>query len=188
MKYLYTPKQLHTLSRKCTVLLLDAFTKIYHARHQYPLIVKTSSDGINSYKLPSLGYEITDRHLPRSFVTSRKPFTAVLCDYIYCDRTNYNNCLDDCSVLACEHRYHKHCLQKCQSKCLICLDYLRIEIKKNVDALKESMMKRLNENEFINENNKNTVNDDLDNVETAMDDVAKMKNLLEHAKKLFFEL
>jgi hypothetical protein len=40
---------------------------------QYPLIVETSSDGINTYELPSLGYRITDRHLPRGFVTSRKP-------------------------------------------------------------------------------------------------------------------
>ena len=45
------------------------------------------------------------------------------------------------------------------------LDYLQVEIKKNVNALKESMTKRLNENEFIEniENIKNTV-DDLDNV------------------------
>ena len=54
MKYPYTPKQLHTLSRKCAVLLLDVFAKIHQARNQYPLITKTSSNGINSYKLPSL--------------------------------------------------------------------------------------------------------------------------------------
>ena len=54
MKYPYTPKQLHVLSRKCAVLLLDVFTKIYQARNQHPLITKTSSNGINSYKLPSL--------------------------------------------------------------------------------------------------------------------------------------
>ncbi|RIB12811.1 hypothetical protein C2G38_2199672 [Gigaspora rosea] len=32
-----------------------------------------SSNNIDTYKLSSLGYEITDRHLPRGFVTSRKP-------------------------------------------------------------------------------------------------------------------
>jgi hypothetical protein len=62
--------------------------KIYQTRHQYPLIVETSSDCINSYELPSLGYKITDRHLPRGFVTSRKPDTSVLCDFIYCDQMN----------------------------------------------------------------------------------------------------
>ena len=30
-KYPYTPKQLHMLSQKCAMLLLDAFTKIYQA-------------------------------------------------------------------------------------------------------------------------------------------------------------
>ena len=64
------------------------------------------------------------------------------------------------------------------------LDYLQVKIKKNVNTLKESMMKRLNENEFI-ENNKNTVDDDLGNVESATDDAATMEILLEHAKKRF---
>ena len=38
------------------------------------------------------------------------------------------------------------------------LDYLQVEIKKNVNTLKESMMKILNENQFI-ENNEYTVDD-----------------------------
>ena len=89
------------------------------------------------------GYEITDHHLPRGFVTSRKPSTNIFCDYVYCDCTNYTN-LNNCSVLACGHSHHNHCLQRCQSKCLICLDYLQVEIKKNVNTLKESMTKKLN--------------------------------------------
>src|SRR6185369_5679503 len=144
-------------------------------RNQYPLITETSSNGINSYNLPSLVYEITDRHLPRGFVTSGKPSIDIFCDYVYCDYTNYTD-LNNCSVLACRHGYHNHCLRRCQSKCLICLEYLQVEIKKNVNALKESMTKRLNENEFI-ENNENTVDDDLDNVEPITDDVAVMENL-----------
>ena len=48
------------------------------------------------------------------------------------------------------------------------------------------MTKRLNENEFI-ENNENTV-DDSGNVESATDDAATMEILLENAKKPFFEL
>jgi len=67
------------------------------------------------------------------------------------------------------------------------LDYLQVEVKKNVNALKESMMKRLNENEFI-ESNENTVDDDPDSVESATDDAATMEILLENAKKTFFEL
>ena len=92
---------------------------VYQAQNQYPLIIKTSSNGINSYKLPSLVYEITDCHLPRGFVTSRKPSTDIFCDYVYCDYTNTNYNLNNCSVLACGHGYHNHCLQRCQSKCLI---------------------------------------------------------------------
>ena len=64
---------------------------------------------------------------------------------------------------------------------------LQVEIKKNVNALKESMMKRLNKNEFI-ENNENAVDDDSGNVESATDDAAMMEILLENAKKTFFEL
>ena len=109
------------------------------------------------------------------FVTSRKPSTDIFCDYVYCDYTNSNfTNLNNCSVLACGHGYHNHCLQRCQSKCLICLDYLQFEIKKNVNALKESMTKRLNKNEFI-ETNENTVDDDPGNVESATDDAATME-------------
>ena len=46
------------------------------------------------------------------------------------------------------------------------------------------MMKILNENQFI-ENNENTFDDDLGNVESATDDAATKENLLEHAKKFF---
>ena len=40
---------------------------------------------------------------------------------------------------------------------------------KKMSTLKESMMKNINENEFI-ENNENTVDDDPGNVESATDD------------------
>ncbi|CAG8837824.1 10270_t:CDS:2 [Gigaspora margarita] len=60
--------QLNTLSQKCATKPLDIFAKIYQARHRYSSIIQTSSDGINTYKLPSLGYEIMDHHLPRGFV------------------------------------------------------------------------------------------------------------------------
>ena len=136
VKYPYTPKQLHILSKKCSILLLDVFMKIYQARHLNPLIVKSSSDGINTYKLPSLGYEVTDRHLPRDFVTSRKPNTAILCDYISCDGNSH-----DGNILACGHSYHNICLQRSQFKCCICLDYLQREVKNNVNALITSLTK-----------------------------------------------
>ena len=134
VKYPYTPKQLHMLSRKCAVLLLDVFTKIYQARNQYPLITKTSN-GINSYKLPSLVYEITDRHLPRGFVTSRKPSTNIFCDYVYCDYTNYTD-LNNCSILACGHSYHNHCLQRCRSKYLISWIIFKSKSKKKRQCTK----------------------------------------------------
>ena len=47
------------------------------------------------------------------------------------------------------------------------------------------MTKRLNENEFI-KNNKNTVDDGLGNVESAIGDAVTMEILLVHAKKNFF--
>ncbi|RIB12203.1 hypothetical protein C2G38_2201278 [Gigaspora rosea] len=123
MKYPYKPKQLHTLSRKCATLLLKIFTKMYEARHLYPLIISSSDDSINTYKLPSLGYKITDRHLPRGFVTPRKPYTSILCDFLHCDCTSYTNCSDN--------------------------EYLKNEIRINVESLKVSMTKDLGENEFI---------------------------------------
>ena len=47
------------------------------------------------------------------------------------------------------------------------------------------MTKRLNENEFI-ENNENAVDDDSGNVESATDDAVTMEILLENAKKTHF--
>ncbi|RIB06015.1 hypothetical protein C2G38_2047129 [Gigaspora rosea] len=182
VKYPYTPKQLHILSRKCAVLLLGLFKKIYQARYWYSLIIN-SSNNINTYKLYSLGYEITDRHLPRGFVTSRKPFTTTLCDYLNCNCIDYSDCG---KVLACGHGYHNQCLEKCQFKCLICLDYLKDEIKKNVDALKVSLVKKLGDNEFIDERRENIVEDNIDNVEIAAGDTTIEE--LEFAKKSFLEL
>ena len=46
------------------------------------------------------------------------------------------------------------------------------------------MTKRLNENEFI-KNNENTVDDDSGNVESATDDAARMEILLENVKNNF---
>ncbi len=119
IKYPYTPKQLHILSKKCTILLLNIFTKIYQARDQYSLVVKSLSYNINTYKLSSLEYKITDRHFSRGFVTSRRPNTAILCNYIYCDSNSH-----DGNILVYDHGYHNICLQKSQFKYLICLDYL----------------------------------------------------------------
>ncbi|RIB03963.1 hypothetical protein C2G38_2223625 [Gigaspora rosea] len=95
--------------------------------------------------------------------------------------------LDNGKVLACGHGYHDYCLEKCNLKCLICLDYLRGEVSKNINALRVSMRKKLGENEFIEEDFGGVVEDDLDNSETAIDDAATIENL-ENAKKSFFEL
>ncbi|RIB16780.1 hypothetical protein C2G38_2315689 [Gigaspora rosea] len=188
MKYPYKLKQLHMLSRKSATVLLEIFTKIYEARYLYPLIVSSSDDGINSYKLPSLGYEITDRHLPRGFVTSRKPYTSVLCDYLRCDCTNYTNFSENGIVLACGHGYHNRCLQRYNFKCLICLGYLRDEIRTNIEALKVSMTKDLGENEFIEERTENTIEDESDDAEAVMDNVETVDNLLENAKNNFLNI
>ncbi|RIB20838.1 hypothetical protein C2G38_2178254 [Gigaspora rosea] len=141
--------------------IFRVFMKIYKARYLYPLTINSSDDNINSYKLPSLGYEITDRHLPRGFVTSRKPFINVLCDYLYCDCTNYTNCSND--------------------------GYLQDAIKSNVEAIKVSMMKDLGEKEFMDENVESADEDDSD-AEDATGDIATVDNLLDQAKKNFFEL
>jgi hypothetical protein len=184
VKYPYTPKQLHMLSKKCAILLLDMFTKIYQARDQCPLIVKSSSDGINTYKLPSLGYEITDRHLPRGFVTSRKPNTGILCDYIDCDDNSDNG-----NILACGHGYHSLCLQKSQFKCSICLDYLRDEVKNNVNALITSLTKEIKiEDESTDDNIENVDEDGLNDIEEVTHDMVVTEDLLKRTKKSFLEL
>ncbi|RIB30499.1 hypothetical protein C2G38_2152436 [Gigaspora rosea] len=159
MKYPYKPKQLHTLSRKCATLLLKIFTKMYEARHLYPLIISSSDDSINTYKLPSLGYKITDRHLPRGFVTPRKPYTSILCDFLHCDCTSYTNCSDN--------------------------EYLKNEIRINVESLKVSMTKDLGENEFIVEQDEGTGDDELDDAEAVAGEMEIEDNLLENAKKTF---
>ncbi|CAG8715940.1 39346_t:CDS:2, partial [Gigaspora margarita] len=99
-----------------------------------------------------IGYVITDRHLPRGFVTARKPFTNVLCDYRFCDY------------------------------------FLKKEIKRNVEALKENMTKDLGENEFIVENTESAIENDSDEADTAKGDAETTSNLLEQARKDFVEL
>ncbi len=174
------------LSQKCAILLLDAFTKIYHVHHQYPFIKFSSKDSINTYKLPLLGYKITDRHLPRGFVTSRKPNTAILCDYVYCNSTND---LLNGSVLTCGHGYHSLCLQRCQFKCLIYMDYLQGKVKKNVDAQMTSFLKtKSSSEEFIREDSETEIKNDLDDAEETTDDGLAMEDLLESAKKSFIKL
>jgi hypothetical protein len=184
VNYPYTPKQLRMLSQKCAIWLLEAFGNIYRTQDQYPSFVKSTSDGINTYKLASLGYEVTDRHLPRGFVTSKKPNPSILCDSAYCNITNDSV---NGSILACGHGYHSHCLQKCQFKCSICLEYLQREIKKNVDALKVSMTKGLVENESI-ETSSNDGEDDLRDAEEVRDDIEVTADRLERAKQTFTQL
>jgi hypothetical protein len=185
VKYPNAPKQVQVLSQKCAIWLLEAFGKIYQMQDQCSFIVESSSDGINTYKLASLGYQITDRHLPRGFVTSKKPDTSTLCDAMHCISTNTNDSFAG-SILSCGHGYHSHCLKTCQFKCLICLDYLQKEVKKNVDALIVSITKRAAENECIE--NSNPVEDDLSDADEVRDDMEVTAGLLENAKKAFIQL
>lgn len=118
-------------------------------------------------------------------MTSKKPNISALCDFIHCDRTDdsFNG-----SILACGHGYHSYCLQRCQYKCLICLNYLQDEVKKNVDALMislTSLTKEQTEAETINEDNENAVENDSDD---ATGDIATIANQLNNAKKSFLEL
>ena len=66
------------------------------------------------------------------------------------------------------------------------MDYLKDEIKKNVDALKVSLVKKLGNNEFIDKRRENIVEDNIDNVEIVMGDTTMEE--LELAKKLFLKL
>jgi len=86
--------------------------------------------------------------------------------------------LNNCSV----HIYHNHCQQRCQSKCW----NLGLSSSQNQKKCQhtESMMKILNENQFI-ENNENTVDDDPGNVESATDD-SNNGNFIRTWKKIFW--
>ncbi|RIB19121.1 hypothetical protein C2G38_2182716 [Gigaspora rosea] len=185
VKYPYTPKQLDLLSQKCSISLLEIFAKVYRNRDIYPIVKSTSDNGINTYELPSLGFEITDRHLPRGFVTSKKPNISFLCDSLCCDRT------DDLSngyVLACGHGYHNYCLQKSHFKCLICLGYLQNEIKKNVDALIVSMTSDLVDVGIFDDRNKDEDEDDSGNADEIIGNVIDVEELLKYVKLTFVNL
>ena len=163
---------------------MEIFGKIYQTRNEHPSITETSSDRINTYQLPSLGYMITDRHLPRGFVTRRKPDTSILCDFELC---NQSHNLRDGKILACGHGYHNHCLEQCQNKCVICLEYLQEEIEKNVDAVIMSMTKE-SADISIDATNDSTAEDDLNNVDEVIDDILIAEILLERAKFSFLSL
>ncbi|CAG8814062.1 34709_t:CDS:2 [Gigaspora margarita] len=145
--------------------------------------VEGNLKGIKNYT-KALQVMYDQESMQKGFVTIRKPFTTVFCDYVHCD-SNYSV---DGKVLACGHGYHNHCLEKCQSKCLICLDYLRNEIKKNIGTLKVSLTKELNEKEFADERTGNIAESDIDDANTATDNMEIVENLLEEAKKSFFAL
>ncbi len=60
------------------------------------------------------------------------------------------------------------------------LNYLQIKIKKNINIIKKSIIKKLNKSKFINKNNKSIVNNDSDNIKIAIDNIVIMKNLLKY--------
>ena len=137
-------------------------------------MLKRHLDGINTYELPSLGYRITDHHLPRGFVTSRKPalqffviiqIATVLTIYLIS------------RILACGHGYHTRCLNRCQSKCFICLGYLQDEIKKNIDAMLMSMIKEVVGSEPIDES-------DLSDADEITDDALMIGASIRTCKKI----
>jgi len=159
---------------KCLRLHLDK-ALVLNIDDYYNIHVQKQADTTNN---------ITDRHLPRGFVTSKKPNTTILCDYTDCDCTNI---LSDGSILACGHGYHSRCLQRCQFKCFICLGYLQDEITKNVNAMLSSMTKEYVEDEMIEESEENVADDDLSDIDGITDDALVVDNLLERAKYLFSE-
>ena len=151
----------------------------------YSLIIKSSFDSINTYKLSFLGYEVTDHHLSRGLITSRKPNATILYDYLYYEYINY---LIDDIILICGYGYHNYCLQRYQFKCLIYLEYLQNKVKKNVDALMASLTKKLDGQESIEEDSKNIDEDDLNDIDEMMDNIIAVENLLEHVKESFLKL
>ncbi|RIB25031.1 hypothetical protein C2G38_2031419 [Gigaspora rosea] len=98
---------------------------------------------------------------------------------------SYTNCFDNGIVLSCGHGYHGCCLQRCNFKCLICLGYLKNEIKVNIKSLKLSMTKNLGENKFIEEQAEGTGDDESDDTEAVVGKIEIEDNLLENAKKTF---
>ncbi|RIB16018.1 hypothetical protein C2G38_2191071 [Gigaspora rosea] len=176
-KYPYSPKQLRMLSQKCAIHLLALFTKIYYAYNISSCVI-SSSDNINTYKLLSLGYEVTDRHLPRGFVTLRKPNISVLCDSTYCN-TPYDSV--NSSILACGHGYHSYCLQNQQFNCL---DYLQNEVRKNTNALIKSLTKSLGEN--LPKEDTDNDDEDSDEIHEISDEVAVELQLEQVKKTLYF--
>ncbi|RIB14800.1 hypothetical protein C2G38_2039893 [Gigaspora rosea] len=156
----------------------------YHNIHvqQQP---RTTATSLPTHMATIVANEITDRHLPRGFVTSKKPNIFAICDSIHCN-TPYD--LSNGSVLACGHGYHSYCLQNQQFKCFICLDYLQNEIRKNTDALIKSLSNSLGENlskEDIEEDKGD--DEDPNEIHEISDDVM-VERQLEDAKKLFFEM
>ncbi|RIB07931.1 hypothetical protein C2G38_2272606 [Gigaspora rosea] len=131
------------------------------------------------------GYEVSDRHLPRGFVTAKKPSIVALCDYVHCRNSNYSV---DGIVLACGHGYHNHCLQICQFKCLICLEYLNDKIIENVNALMKSLKKKLDEKEPDVEDVGIIDDDNSDNTNDVVGDIPEDLLELENAKESFLKI
>ncbi|RIB10750.1 hypothetical protein C2G38_2205293 [Gigaspora rosea] len=130
-------------------------------------------------------YEVSDCHLPRGFVTAKKPSIVALCDYVHCRNSNYSV---DGIVLACGHGYHNHCLQICRFKCLICLEYLNDKIIENFNALIKSLKKKLDEKELDVEDFGIIVDDNSNNADDVVDDIPEDLLELENAKESFLKI
>ncbi|CAG8838007.1 20419_t:CDS:2, partial [Gigaspora margarita] len=152
---------------------------------RYPSIINVSSDDIYTYKLPSLGYKVSDCHLPQGFVIAKKPSIVAFCDYVHCRNSNY---LVDGIVFACGHGYHNHCLQICQFKCLICLEYFNDKIIENINTLMKSLKKKLDEKEPDLEDIGTIVDDNSDNADDVVDDIPEDLLELENAKESFLKI
>jgi len=71
---------------------------------------------------------------------------------------------------------------------LIYLGYLQNEVKKNVDVLMTSLTKKSDEQESIEEDSKNTDENDLNDIDEIINNIIVVKNLLEYAKESFLKL
>jgi len=139
---------------------------------------KYAENALQPYEQTALILNVDDYH---NIHTQRKPDTSILCDFELCDQS-HNLC--DGKILACGHGYHNHCLEQCQNKCVICLEYLQEEIEKNVDAVIMNMTKE-SADISIDATNDNTAEDDLNNVDEAIDNILVAEILLERAKISF---
>ncbi|PKC54068.1 hypothetical protein RhiirA1_478031 [Rhizophagus irregularis] len=165
--------KLDYLEKKTSLFLLSLFDDIYNNigntqqvnRNKYP-----------NFSLPTFKINVDVKVLLLAWNTEIKPSNNKIYDANKCLLSNNIGLLSDNDiVLNCGHAYHKQCLDLLKGNCEYCLNYLSLNIKKNINSLKKRLLAPLKNNEkpLVEDEDNNNLNEDTneENIENILEKI-----------------